>query len=141
MRQSAAPGFHQESVCMSMITAVELEDLIAPCERAREADARHSRFCAAVHHPHLLDRWNPIADQFRHLQFQRIGNSKTQSARRSVSNRFEHNFWRMPKNRRSPTAHVINVLIFIHVPDPCAFPASDEKRLTANIAKGTHRRI
>ena len=141
VRERAAAGFHQEGVCVPMIAAVELDDLIASGERAREPDARHRRFRAAVHHPHFLDRGHPIADQFRHLQFQRIRNSKTQSARRSVADRLEHNFRRMPKNRRSPTPHVIDVFISIHVPDPCAFPARDEKRVTANISKRAYRRI
>src|SRR5215211_7464413 len=47
----------------------------------------------------------------------------------------------MPKNCRSPTAHVIDVFTSIDVPDPCIFPTSNEQRITANIAKGAHRRI
>ena len=68
---------HEMYQVFNMITAVELDDLVTPAERARQADARHRCFRATVHHPHLLDGGNPIADQFRHLNFQRIRNSKT----------------------------------------------------------------
>src|ERR1051325_1649969 len=124
-----------------MITAVELDDLITPGKRARQANARHRRFRAAVHHPHLLDRGNPIADQFRKLNFQRIRNSKTESACYSVAHGFDHNFRRMPENRRSPTADVIDIFISIHIPYPRAFPASDEEWVATNVPKRAHRRI
>src|SRR5262249_7690284 len=54
MRQRTATGFHQERVCMPMITAIELDNLIASRECAREPDARHRRFRAAVHHSHFV---------------------------------------------------------------------------------------
>src|SRR5882672_3909818 len=47
----------------------------------------------------------------------------------------------MPKNRRSPTPHVIDVFISIDIPNPRTFPARNEKRFAANIAQRAHRRI
>ena len=47
----------------------------------------------------------------------------------------------MPENRRPQTAHVIDVFVSIDIPNPCAFPASNEKRVTADVAKRAHRRI
>src|SRR5262245_56900202 len=47
----------------------------------------------------------------------------------------------MSQNRRSPTAHVIDVFISIHIPDPSALPAIDEERFAAYVAKCAHRRI
>src|SRR5262245_23067726 len=38
VRERAAPGFDQKGVCVPMITAVKLDDLIAPAKRAREAN-------------------------------------------------------------------------------------------------------
>jgi hypothetical protein len=58
-----------------------------------------------------------------------------------VADGFDHNFRRMPKNRRSPTAHVIDVFISIDVPNPRTCAARNEKRFTANIAKSAHWRI
>src|SRR5262245_2968295 len=120
---------------MAMITAVELDDLIASGEGAREADTRHRRLGAAVDHPHFLDRRNPIADQFRHLHFKRIRNSKTQSARRSIADGFDYNFRCVPEDGRPPTANVIDIFVSIDIPDSCSFPARDEKWFAVHIAK------
>ena len=67
MSERAAACFDEEPIDVAVITAIELDDLIASGERARQANARHRCFRAAVNHPHFLDRRNPIADQFRHL--------------------------------------------------------------------------
>ena len=48
---------------------------------------------------------------------------------------------RMPENRRSPGADVIDVFVAIDVPDVRAFRALDEKRLAPDRAKGAHRGI
>src|SRR5437870_2816126 len=96
---------------MAMITTVELNDPIAPGERAREANTRHSRFRAAVYHPHLLDRWHPTADPFRHLHFQRIWNPKTQAARRGFAYRVYYHIRRVTEDRRSPASHVVDVFL------------------------------
>src|SRR5262249_15049667 len=141
VRERAAAGFHQEGVRVPMITAVELDDLIAPGERAREADTRHRRFRAAVDHSHFLDRLNPLADQSRHLHVKSILESKTQSAPRSVADRVDYDFGRVPQNRRSPTAHVVDISISIHIPDLCTFPAIGEKWFAVYVAKRAHRRI
>ena len=54
---------------MPVIAAVELDDLIASGERAREPDARHRRFRAAVHHSHFFDGRHPFADLTISLPF------------------------------------------------------------------------
>src|SRR5215469_182362 len=47
----------------------------------------------------------------------------------------------MAKDCRTPGSHVINVLSSFDVPYPCAFGLRHEKRLTANVAKGSDRRV
>ena len=47
----------------------------------------------------------------------------------------------MAENRRAPTADVIDVFISVDIPNPRAFRASYEERVTANIAKRADRRI
>ena len=115
--------------------------LSRPVNAARQTEARHCRFRPAVHHPHFLDRRHPTADQFRHFHFERIRNSEAQSARRSIANRFDHDFRRVTENRRAPAPDVIDVFVSIDIPNPRAVRALNEKRLTADIAKCAHRRI
>src|SRR4029453_10960949 len=76
VRQSTAARLHEQRVNVSMITAIELDDFLAAGECAGEPYTGHGRFCAAVDHPHLFDRWHPLADQFRHLDFEQVGYSE-----------------------------------------------------------------
>src|ERR1700738_4056475 len=122
-----------------MIATIELNDLVAFGEPAREPDARRGRFRSAVHHPHFLDRRHPIADEFRHLHFERIWSSKTQAARGRVPHRIDNYFRRVTENRRSSTADIVDVFISIDIVDARAFRALNEERLAADIAKGGPR--
>src|SRR5262249_61274047 len=103
---------------MTMITPVELDNSIAAGDRAREADAGHGRFCAAVYHPHFLNRWRPIADQFRHLHLQGIGNSKTQTARCRLAHGVNNNCRRVTEDCWSPAYHIVVILLPIDLPKP-----------------------
>ena len=60
MSERAAPGLDQQRIGVTVIAAVELDDLVAPGESARQPKARHRRFGAAVDHPNFFDRRHPI---------------------------------------------------------------------------------
>ena len=112
---------------MAVITAFELDDLVAPGETAGKPHARHRGFGAAVHHPHLFNRRHPAADQFRHLHFEWIGNAEADAARRRFADRVDHDRRRMTENRRAPGADVIDVFVPIDVPDFCALQRARRK--------------
>ena len=97
VRERAAARLDEQRIDVAVITAFELDDLVATGESAREPQARHRRFRPAVDHPHFFDRRNPAADQFRHFHFERIGNSKTDTARRRVANRLDHDRGACPR--------------------------------------------
>ena len=141
MRERAAAGFYQQGIDMSVVAPVELDDLVASRERAREPNARRSRFRAAIHHPHFLDRRHPLADQFRHFHFERIRNSKAQPARGSVAHGVHDHFRRMPENRRPPAPDVIEIFISIEIPNFRAFCTRDKERFATNVTKRAHGRI
>ncbi len=63
-RRSGA-GFHEEAVGVSVITTVELDDVISPRETPREADGRHSGFCAGADQANLLNRGNGFHKHLR----------------------------------------------------------------------------
>ena len=95
VRERAAAGVDEQRIDVAVIAAVELDDLVASGEAARQPDARHRRLGAAVHHPHLFDRRHPAADQFRHLHFERIGNAEADAAAGGLRER----------HRSPPAAH------------------------------------
>ena len=117
-----------------MITTVEFDDLVAADESARETNGGHRSFSAAVDHADLLDRRHPVTDQLGELDLEWIGNSKTQTARRGVANCIDHDLWSVTKNRRTPTADVVDILFSINVPDFRTARTLNEKRFAANIA-------
>src|SRR2546423_2159014 len=126
---------------MAMIAAVELNDLVPPGKSASETNARHRRFGSAVDHSDFFNRWHPFADQLGHFDFERIWNSKAQSARGRVAYCIDNHFWRVTKNRRTPAADVIDEFLSVDVPNFRTGRALNEKRFAANIAKRADRRI
>src|SRR5437764_4205406 len=120
---------------MAMIAAVELNDLVPPGKSASETNARHRRFGSAVDHSDFFNRRHPFADQLGHVDFERIWNSKTQSARGRVADGINNHFWRVTKNRRTPAPDVIDVFLSVDVPNFRSGSALDKKWFAANIAK------
>ena len=138
MRQGSTACTHQQRVNVTVIAAFELDDLVPAGEAAGEPDARHGRFGAAVHHPHLLDRGHPFADQLGHLDFEWIWNSEADAPHHRFMDRIDHYARCMTQNRRAPGSDVINVLVAIDVPNLCAFSALDKERLAIQSAKCAH---
>src|SRR5207248_4422235 len=58
-----------------------------------------------------------VTDQLRYFDFERIWNSKTQSARRGFADCINNNLRRVTENRWTPTADVIDVFLSIDVPN------------------------
>src|SRR5437588_10681920 len=126
---------------MTVVAAIEFDNLIAAGESARQSNARHRRFGPAVDHSDLLDRRHPLANEFGQFHFERVRNSETQSARGRIAHGTDHNFRRVTENSWTPTADVVDVFVSIDIPNVRAGSALNEKRLAADIAERTHRRI
>src|SRR5437763_2639726 len=126
---------------MPVIAPVELDDLVAAGESARQPKTRHRGFSSAVDHPYFFDRRHPSAYQFGEFHFEWIRNSKTQSAFSDRTNRIDHHLRSVSKNRRAPAADVINVFLSVDIPDPRAGCALHKKGRAADIPKRADRRI
>ena len=126
---------------MAVVAAVELDDLVASGEPARQPDAGHGCFRAAVHHPHLFDRRHRVANQCRQLDFELIGNAETDPARGRVAHGVDHDFRRVTENGWTPAADIIDVIVSVDIPDSRAFRAHDEERFAPDIAKRADRRV
>src|SRR2546421_10460737 len=126
---------------MAVIAAVELDNFVASGESARQSNARHCCFGAAVDHSDLFDRRHPSADQFGQFHLEWIWNSKTQSARSGVAHSIDNHFRCVAKNRRTPTPDVVEIFLSIDIPNFRSGSALGEKMLAADIAERAHRRI
>src|SRR5438128_12576836 len=126
---------------MSVVAAIELDELVAASETARQPNARHRRFGPAVHHSHFFDRRHPAADQFRHLDFERIWDSKAQATLGSFAHSVDNYLGSMSQNRRAPTADIVDIFVPIDIPNFSATRTFDEKRFSSNVSKCAHGRV
>ena len=76
-RHRARARLHQERVGVTVIAALELDDLVALGRRARDADRAHRRFGARADEAHPFHRRHQHRDALRELA------SRARSARRS----------------------------------------------------------
>src|SRR6266567_3891575 len=111
---------------MTMITALELDDLVAPGEYSRQPNRRHGCLRARVAHSDFLHRGDGGANQASHRYLQRIGNAETGSVLGGFFDGADDRRMRVAENGRSPGADVIDVLVSIHVPHARAFRSIDE---------------
>src|SRR5437763_7519892 len=120
---------------MPMITAFELDDLVASGESARETDARHRRFGAAVNHANFFDRGNPAANQLRHFDFVWIRDTEAHATLRRRTDGIDYHGRRVTEDGRAPGADIIDVFVAVDVPDFRAGGAVDEEWFAAEIAE------
>ena len=139
--QRSRAGLDQQRVGMTVIAAIEFDDLIALSETTCQTDRGHSRFRARVAHPHLFDAGNHGANQFGHGHLKRIGNAETDPVGGGCLHRLNNLSMCVTKDGRAPGSYIIHVFIAVDVPDPGALGLIDKERLTANGAKRPDRRI
>ena len=137
-RQRARAGLDQQRVNVTMVTALELDYFVALGEATRQADRRHRRLGAGVAHPHLLHRRHCVDDQLRHADLERIRDAKTRPMLGGVLHRLDNHPRGVPQNRRPPSAHIIDVLVIVGVPNRGTAGAHGEKRIAADSAKSPH---
>src|ERR1051325_4079665 len=116
---------------MTVVTTLELDDLLPLREAARQADGRHRRFGAGVAHPDLLDTGNGLANEPGHRHFQRVRNAEAGPVLGGLLHRLNNPRMRVTQDGRSPGANVIDPFVSIDIPDPRAPGSIDEKRLAA----------
>ena len=87
---------------MAVITALELDDFVAPRVSTRQADRAHRRFGARTHHAQALDRRHEIGDLRGDSRFQHAGSAKAQAPLRGLYNGFEHGRVCVPEDHGSP---------------------------------------
>ena len=140
-RQRAGTGLDQQRIRVAVIAAVELDDLVALRESAREPDGAHARFRAGIRHANFFNAGNQFANQLRHFHFKRIWDAEARSA---FGGGFDcrNNFrMRVAENRRTPGADVINQFISVNVPDARTFCLVNKKRIAADGAERAHGRV
>src|SRR5262245_5794821 len=126
---------------MAMVTAVELDDLIAPRESAGQADGAHAGFRAGIANPDLLNARYQPGDPFGHRHLGRIGNAKAGPAVCRILDRPNDSRMGVAENGWTPGPDVINQFIAIDVPHVGTSGLLHKERLSTHGAEGAHRRV
>jgi len=139
--ERARAGLDQEGVAVAVIVALELEDAVAPRAAACQADGAHGRFGAGVDHPHLLQRWNQLAQACGHLVLGPGRRAEAEPACGGFLDRPYHVRVGMSGDHRAPGSDVVDIAPTVRVHQPGPLGALDEQRLAPDRAEGTHGRV
>ena len=134
------PRLHQEHVGMAVITAFELDHLVAPCERTHQAQHRHAGFGSAVDETHHLHTGNGINHHFGQGVLQAAGCSEAGAFLDRFLKSAGHLRVGMAADGRSPAADVIDVFVSIDVPGVGPLDPIEHDRLTTNRLECPHWR-
>ena len=116
---------------MAVVAALELDDLRAPGERAREAERAHRRLGARVDEAHQLDARH--ASQSAAPAPPRAGSARRSSCRGDgLLERVDDRGCAWPRIERPPRADVVDVAVPVHVGELRALAALDEDRAAAH---------
>ena len=68
--ERAGAGLHQQRIGVAVVTALELDDLVAAGKAARQTDGGHGRLGAGADHAHHIHRRQQLAQAVGHLRLQ-----------------------------------------------------------------------
>ena len=136
--QSARASFHEQGIDMAVVTTGKFNDLVTLGKAAREPDRGHGGLGAGVAHSDLLHTRDSLADHARERDFERIRNPEARAVLGGFLDSLNDGGMCMAKDRRPPGADIINVFGAVHVPNPGALRATNEKRLAADGTESAH---
>jgi hypothetical protein len=139
--QRTGAGLHQQRVGVAVVTALELDDLVAAREAARQTDGTHGRLRPRADEAHQLDGGHDLADPPGQLGLDGRGRAERQPVERGGPHRLDDRRVGVAEDHRAPGAHVIDVLPAVFPPDAGAGGLADEHRLAADGTERADRRV
>ena len=126
---------------MAVVAAFEFHNLVASGEAAGRTDGAHRRLGTAIHHADHLHARHQIHHEFRELGFQAARGAETESVLRRLGHRLDNGVMGMSQEHWAPAAHVIDVIVTVHVVDMAALGTGDKRRRRPHVSEGTHRAV
>ncbi len=139
--EGAGARLDQQRVGMPVVAALELHDVAAAGEAAREAQRRHGGLRPGRDEAHELKRGHQPAECLGELHLRFGGRAEGQRARRRFLHRFHHCGVGVADDHRTPRADVVHIASALGIPDVGARGALQEGRRAAHRAERAHRRI
>ena len=139
--QSCRTGLDQKPVRMSVIAALEFDDLIPLRIPPRYPDRTHHRLRAGADQTAHLHGRDQLRKQFCHLHllFRRRAVGQSVSAR--LPDLFDHSGMGMSQDSRSPGTDIVDHLISIHIHDPASMGGRYKPGCPSYGTEGAHRTV
>src|ERR687896_645082 len=117
---------------MTVVTAFELDDLLAARVRAGHPDRAHRRFCAGAHETNAFDRRHHRSNELPELDFELGGGAEACPMSSCSAYRFDESGGCVAMDERPPRHHVIDVCTAVDIGDVGTRCTSNEKRRSAD---------
>ena len=126
---------------MSVITALEFDNLAASGGAARKPDCGHRRFGPGVDHAQHLHRWHQSGDGFRHHHLCGAWRTKGQTVAYRVFHRLAYRRMVMASDHGAPGSDVVDVALAFPVEQIRTVGARGEKGLATHCLERAHRGV
>ena len=124
---------------MAVITALELDDGIAPGITPGKADGAHGGLGAGVDHAHQVHAGHDVADAIRQLYFQLRRGAEAEPLLALLYHRLAHRRVVVSHDHRAPGQHVVDVAFALGIEYVGALTALDEYGCAAHGLERPHR--
>src|SRR2546426_4230045 len=98
---------------MAMVATGKLDNEIATCKAACQADGAHGCFRAGAHHAYHFDGWDGGDDPFRQLGLHFGRSAKTGAVAQRLFDCLHDACMRMAEDEGSPGTDVVHVLVAV----------------------------
>ena len=113
---------------MPVIAPFELDDLVAPRRRSRDANRTHRRFSSRADEADAFQRGHELTDAFAEVDFERTRRAVAGAGFGRGGHRLDEPARRVPVNQRPPRHHVIDERVAVDVFEARAVGPFDEQR-------------
>ncbi len=126
---------------MAVVTALELDDLVATRVAAGQPNRAHGRFGTGADHAQPLHRRHQFADLLGNPRFERTGRSEAESMFGGLLHGVDDGRVRVAEDHRTPGPDIVDEAAAILGLDPGAGGALEEDRFAADAGECANRRI
>ena len=125
-RQSGGPGGHQQTVTVSVIAALELDNLVPTGGAPGQPDGGHHSLGTGVDHAHHFNARHQLHHELGNLHLPGSRCAERQSVPDSFLHRLPDHGVVMAQNHGAPGADVVQIIPAVHIIDVAALGSLDK---------------
>ena len=124
-----------------MITAIELDKFFSARVSPGKTDGAHGSLGTGIYHSDHLDGRHYVNNGLCHCHFQFCWRTVTCPLGKPFFNCGDYRWMGMAQYHRSPRAHIVYILIFVHIPDQGSICSGNKGRVHANRLSCPYRAV